>query len=193
MNYPSGDPYNLPYDQTGNVIENNTIWQGMKDWHDGEDISSSPVYVFHASGLRTGNLSNNIFRNNILVTSLGSDAAAIDFRDANRPDELQTSTFQNNIVWSAAWTKIVAANGSKKYDCAQLVAATSDSSTCLNSDPLFTDVSANYYNQPQKFDFMLRTGSPAIAAGSPTGAPKTDLRGATRPNPPSIGAYEYPR
>ena len=42
MNYNSGVPYILPYDQTGNVIENNTIWQGTRDWHDGEDISSSP-------------------------------------------------------------------------------------------------------------------------------------------------------
>ena len=193
MNYPNGDPHLQAYDQTGNVIENNTIWQGTKDWHDGEGISSSPIYVFHASGLKVGNLTNNIFRNNILVTALGSDAPAIDFRDADRPDELQTSTFQNNIVWSSTGTNIVAANGSKKYACAQLVAATANSSSCINSNPLFADVDTRYYNQPQKFNFILRTGSPAIGAGLPTEAPKTDLKGAARPNPPSIGAYEFQR
>ena len=192
MNYNSGVPYILPYDQTGNVIENNTIWQGTRDWHDGEGISSSPIYVFH-SNTRTGNLGGNIFRNNILVTALGAETPAIDFRDANRPDELETSTFQNNVVWSATGTKIVAVNGPRKYDCAQLVAATTNSSNCLNSDPLFIDVSASYYHQPQKFNFMLRSGSPAIAAGDPAGAPKTDLKGVARPNPPSIGAYEYPQ
>jgi hypothetical protein len=193
MNYPSGDPYIQAYDQTGNVIENNTIWQGTQDWHDGEDISSSPIYVFHAGGLKTGNLGGNIFRNNILVTSFGADVPAIDFRDADRPDELQTSTFQNNIVWSTTVTNIVAANGSRKYDCPQLVAAAANSSTCLNSDPLFADVSTRYYNQPLKFNFMLGAGSPAIGAGTPTGAPSTDLKGVAHPNPPSIGAYEYPR
>ena len=193
MNYRDGDPYLLAYDQTGNVIENNTIWQGTTDWHDGDEISSSPIYVFHAGGLKAGNLTNNVFRNNILVTSFGSEVPAIDFRDANRPDELQTSTFQNNIVWATTGTKIVAANGSRKYDCAQLVAATTNSSTCLNSDPLFADVSARYYKQPEKFNFMLRAGSPAIGAGRATGAPKTDLKGDPRPNPPSIGAYEYPK
>ena len=192
MDYYAGDPHLLAYDQTGNVIENNTIWQGLKDWHDGDGISSSPIYVFHAGGLKTGNLGNNIFRNNILITSFGSDIPAIDFRDADRPDELHTSTFQNNIVWSTTPTKIVARNGPRKYDCEQLVAATTDSSNCINSKPLFVDVNTGYYKQALRFNFLLREGSPAIGAGTPTGAPSIDLKGVARPNPPSIGAYEYP-
>src|SRR5208282_5970038 len=118
-----------------------------------------------------------IFRNNILVTSFGSDVPAIDFRDADRPDELETSTFQNNIVWSTTVTNIVAQNGPRKYDCEQLVAATKDSINCLNSKPLFVDVNTKYYKQALRFNFMLRQGSPAIGAGTPTGAPKTDLKG----------------
>ena len=192
MNYPSDSPYILAYDQTGNVIENNTIWQGNKDWYDGEGISSSPIYVFHASGLRTGNLGGNIFRNNILVTSFGSNVPAIDFRDADRPEQFETSTFQNNIVYSTTVTNIVAQMGSQKFDCAQLVAATTNSSNCMNVKPLFVDVNTKYYNQAKKFNFLLREGSPAIGAGIPTGAPSTDLKGVTRPNPPSLGAYEYP-
>jgi hypothetical protein len=193
MNYPNNSPYLLAYDQTGNVIENNTIWQGNKDWFDGDSISSSPIYVVHSGGLRAGNLGGNIFRNNILVTSFGSNVPAIDFRDADRPEELQTSTFQNNIVYSTTATNIVAQSGSRKYDCAQLMAATTNSSACMNVKPLFVDVNTKYYNQPKKFDFMLREGSPAIGAGTPTGAPSIDLKGVTRPNPPSIGAYEYPK
>ena len=37
---------------------------------------------------------------------------------------------------------------------------------------------------------VLATGSTLIGAGTATGAPTTDIVGTTRPNPPSIGAYE---
>ena len=63
----------------------------------------------------------------------------------------------------------------------------------LNSNPLFVSVST--------FDLHLQTGSPAIGAGLPTiqditasksvSAPIYDIDGRGRPNPPSIGAYEF--
>src|SRR5208283_4221965 len=61
MNYTDQQPNLLPYDQTGNLIANNTIWQGTKEWHDGDEISSSPIYVFHVPGTPAGNLTNNTF------------------------------------------------------------------------------------------------------------------------------------
>ncbi len=58
-------------------------------------------------------------------------------------------------------------------------------STGTNStagNPLFVDgVNNNYHVTPS---------SPAKGAGTATGAPAVDLDGVTRPNPPSIGAYE---
>ena len=39
-------------------------------------------------------------------------------------------------------------------------------------------------------DLHLQPGSPCLGAGTAAGAPTTDITGATRPNPPSIGAYE---
>ncbi len=51
----------------------------------------------------------------------------------------------------------------------------------INADPLFV-------NAPS--DLHLRAGSPCLGAGTSTGAPTTDKDGKTRPNPPSIGAYE---
>lgn len=50
----------------------------------------------------------------------------------------------------------------------------------IDADPLF--VSAT--------DFHLQTGSPCLGAGTASGAPTTDITGASRPNPPSIGAYD---
>lgn len=50
-----------------------------------------------------------------------------------------------------------------------------------NADPLF--VSA-----PD--DLRLKPGSPAIGAGTSSGAPSTDQDGKTRSNPPTLGAYE---
>jgi hypothetical protein len=52
----------------------------------------------------------------------------------------------------------------------------------INSNPLFNSTSVP--------DFHLQSGSPAIAAGTHTGAPTYDLDGLTRPNPPSVGVFE---
>ena len=49
-------------------------------------------------------------------------------------------------------------------------------------DPLFVNAPTN--------DFHLKLGSPLKDAGTQNGAPSDDRDGFTRPNPPSIGAYE---
>ena len=51
-------------------------------------------------------------------------------------------------------------------------------------DPLFTNTGATPPN------FTPATGSPLLGAGSHTYAPALDALGATRPNPPSVGAFE---
>ncbi len=53
----------------------------------------------------------------------------------------------------------------------------------INADPLFFAAPA---------DLRLLNDSPCAGAGTTDGAPITDLDGRTRPNPPSIGAYEGP-
>ena len=51
----------------------------------------------------------------------------------------------------------------------------------LSADPLFVS---------SPTDLHLLAGSPCLGAGTPNGAPATTRDGYTRPNPPSIGAYE---
>jgi len=51
----------------------------------------------------------------------------------------------------------------------------------IDADPLFVSAPA---------DLHLQSGSPCLGAGTSAGAPATDKDGSTRPNPPSIGAYE---
>ncbi len=52
----------------------------------------------------------------------------------------------------------------------------------IDADPQFVNASAG--------DLHLKPGSPCLGAGTPDGAPTTDLDGNPRPNPPSMGAYE---
>ncbi len=51
----------------------------------------------------------------------------------------------------------------------------------INADPLFVNTST---------DLHLLPGSPCLGAGTAIGAPALTIDGRTRPNPPSIGAYE---
>jgi hypothetical protein len=56
----------------------------------------------------------------------------------------------------------------------------------LSVDPMFLSPGAT-----STADFHLQSGSPLIGAGSSTLFPSTDIDGKVRPNPPSVGAYEF--
>lgn len=52
----------------------------------------------------------------------------------------------------------------------------------INADPLLVNAATG--------DLHIKPGSPCLGAGTPNGASATDKDGRTRPNPPTMGAYE---
>jgi Arc/MetJ family transcription regulator len=79
-------------------------------------------------------------------------------------------------------------SGSTAVNCLYFNNASGDGTTGTNpvtADPLFVDAANG--------NFHIQFASPAKGAGTPTAAPAIDMDGATRPNPPSIGAFEVPK
>jgi hypothetical protein len=184
-----------PYDQTGNTIENNTFWQGQYD-RNRAAAGDPTLWVQNATAALTGNLGGNTYRNNIIYAASGySGYAPIYFAIGTNSTELATSTFTNNVILNAGTTNALwfnptgAGGGGTLYNCTQF-ATVSTVSGCINADPLLSAVSPSYYNTVNLFDFHLKSGSPAIGAGTAAGEPTTDITGTTRPTPPSIGAYD---
>jgi hypothetical protein len=87
-----------------------------------------------------------------------------------------TMAVTNCIVW---------ANGDDLVACGATYSCVQDGDAGegnVSADPLFVDAAAG--------DYHLSGGSPCVDAGTPTGAPTTDLDGAARDATPDIGAYE---
>ena len=103
------------------------------------------------------------------------------------------STLGSNTVWTnnAGGTTISGSNNLFFYQAGTPTNANTSLPAfgtfgMLNADPLYQSAA----NGPWT-NFKLQVSSPAIAAGTATGAPSTDFRGILRPNPPAMGALEY--
>jgi hypothetical protein len=186
-----------PYDQTGNLFENNTIYQTGFYYGTGAVSQFPAVQVYNYSVNQVGDLGQQTFRNNIFVGyGMSGHYPSVAYRDGGK-NYLATSTFANNIFWaldgatdpyvigwgaSPSW-------GFQGYTCAQAASVTTISG-CINADPSFINVVPANYNNPASFNFGILSTSSAIGAGTTSGAPAGDLVGTARKNPPAIGAYE---
>jgi len=133
----------------------------------------------HVSGQTvTDRVANNIFY---------SGSASVPYLD---PEDYTGAGCSNSDTFSACGTEsgttnLMYGNGSPTFP--NLYASS------LNVNPQFLNLSG--------FDFHLQSGSPAIGAGlhsivdksgtKSITAPTYDIDGRVRPNPPSVGAYEY--
>ena len=84
-----------PYDQSGNLFENNTVYQAGTDWTDSSSYEQPAVRVKNDAVGKVGDLGHNTFRNNIFV-GYGSYYPPVVYDDDDK-DYLSTSTFTDNI------------------------------------------------------------------------------------------------
>jgi hypothetical protein len=83
------------------------------------------------------------------------------------------------------------------YNCGDYVGTNITVNANGDSCDAFYNIQENpYFVNPNSGDYHLSDYSPAIGAGTATGAPTTDIEGNPRPNPadsnPDMGAYENP-
>jgi hypothetical protein len=98
----------------------------------------------------------------------------------------------NSIVWNNEQAEIAQPQfGSASVSYSDVGEATFAGPGNIRAAPLFVD--------PSHRDYRIRAASPAVDAGTNTGAPRTDLRGIARPNDgdgdgvaiTDMGAYEF--
>ena len=198
-----------PYDQTGNLIENNTFWEGPIG-PDGVTSSSGvpAIQVSNAAVGFVGDLGSNTYRNNIFVgASHGGTVLypSIVFSDAGHT-YLSTSTFDHNVFWSSdgtvasviGWGPCTLGSepgcsgamfGYSNYTCAGAAGVTTMLG-CINADPKFVAASTTFWNSPASFNLRLLVTSPGYHAGSAVQVPTFDLLGLPYAPGPSLGAYD---
>jgi hypothetical protein len=128
---------------------------------------------------------NQVFRNNILATADGP---------AFRYDQQKwaaTHIIQNNVIYGSGGGPVFQ-YGATGYNWSGFQSFSANYKNNVNGDPKFRNALPADYKTPARFDFSILSGSPAINAGTATGAPAIDIRGNTRTGAPDAGAYEAP-
>ena len=130
-------------------------------------------------GIYYEDIGTNIVLNSTIAANTASNGGGI----YNATEESRAS-FSNVIIYGNTGGSIVDAT----YVLTVPAASFSDiqggypGTGNIDKDPLFVNAATG--------DLHLKPGSPCLGAGTPDGAPPTDLDGTPRPNPPSMGAYE---
>lgn len=215
--FSSGTFYNPAFFNYISII-NNTFWTGQYATQGGGQCSPTdpaapggqcqiPTYGINMLDYSVGTpdskyLKNTVIQNNLILTyNTGSNGTnQFQFSTNSYPD---TNTIKNNMFYNLAAGNSQnnlmfigsdahsASPGTYTFTQFQSYNTGSNSNNLFN-DPGFTDVALGYYATPNLFNFHLASsGSPANGTGLTTNAPSTDIAGLTRPNPPSIGAYEF--
>lgn len=206
-----------PYNQTGNLFENITVYQtgNANVATPGNGIGSncpsgipfcgqSGIAVNNTTSPLTGSLGNNTFRN-IFVSSYGwlnhyppviyQESPA--FCDSTCLGWLSTSTFNNIVAYQTdgnGGTGIfgigASAFGYIAKTCSDMTSLTTITSCSSNIDPIFNTEGISLWNSDESYDFRLSPTSPLIHTGTATGVSVYDLAGIPHFSPPSIGALE---
>jgi hypothetical protein len=194
---PTPNLYSLcAHDQTNNVIENFTSYQGQYAY-DGTNAGPVAIWVQRQNLCTTpaclaASQGNNTFRNIIAVTysGLGTNYPPIRFNDAGTGWP-QSSTFDSIVAYQsdAAHRPGVMLYGNTSYTCSNPPPGVT-LTNCINADPQFTAANPGWNKTPASFDFHLLPGSPALHSGTLAGLPASDLFGNPFAAAPSMGAIE---
>jgi len=185
--YDSTDKDIQPYDQTNNLIINNTIWIGRHRWKgDGEEPSDHASIGFADSTAgQLRKMGGNIIRNNILVTYNGP---IFRFREERN---FQGTVIEKNLLFRDGGASKVIEVKKNYYDFKAFNNLSHLIKDNIYAPPGFTDVSINYYSKPEGFNFDYLSTSKGIDFGDKNGAPVRDLKGNLRVGNPDLGCYEY--
>jgi hypothetical protein len=212
--YDSGSPTQCPHDQTGNLIESNTLyhtgWAGtlINEISD-SGCSGKPNHCHHGGLIFDNtaspelNLGSNTIVDNVIVSYGDSNntlpliygsPSSSGSCDAGCQSWAASSSFDHNLFWQsdgAGGTGVLRIGGNS-YTCGTAGGVTTLFTNCTVADPKFINESiANGQTLESYFDFRLLPASPALNAGSVTGIPNHDAIGrAFVELAPSIGALE---
>ena len=169
---------NSPAAQTNINFYNNLVYNNGE----GFVVWASPDFA------KTFTIINNTFYNNGNMVEIGLYGSALDNSGCViRNNIIVNSNASTVLLYYPAWSNdngaYVSIDHNLFYDTNGYNANTFGS-YFIQGNPLLSNPTT---------DFSLQIGSPAIGAGSATGAPSTDYVGTTRPQTQGydIGAYEY--
>jgi uncharacterized repeat protein (TIGR01451 family) len=204
---PVNDYSICAHDQTNNLIENFTAYQGQYAYDGspagpvGIRVSRSDLCNSTTPACLAASQGNNTFRN--ITAAVFDPTSSGSYQPISFPDLgtgwPQSSTFDSLNLWlsdSGHSANIFgygpgSPNGYQGYTCSSPPAGVT-LTKCINADPKFTAVNpTSWYTTPALFDLHLLAGSPALHSGTSVGIPAFDLIGNTFANPPSLGAYEF--
>ncbi len=153
-------------------------------------ITYNSAYGIHIAGYTT--VSNLKIYNN--TVAFNGRSGAIVWQDLDGID-IRNNIFYNNTNYGIDYYAPTNSTG-RKVNIDHNMFYGNPSGT-IHQNSIF-NIASNLTNNPNFVsdnDFHLKSGSPAINAGTSIGAPSTDFDGTTRPQPPGgmydIGAYEY--
>ncbi|HRA22576.1 MAG TPA: FG-GAP-like repeat-containing protein [Usitatibacteraceae bacterium] len=200
-----------PVNIVNNVFTGNVARGGNGHSHPGTPLSGNEYGgqalggAIYYSG--NGTIANNTFHANYAVggnggtgsngTGAGGFASAGAISASGNP----SATIVNNVF--SANAAIFGTGPSPGEEASSAPALSADTGVAVVSHNLFhgnagagaetlgtASASGNPAFEAAPANLRIRIGSPARAAGTPSGAPAADLDGAARGNPPSIGAFE---
>ncbi|MCE5280269.1 MAG: right-handed parallel beta-helix repeat-containing protein [Planctomycetaceae bacterium] len=155
--YTDPNPQIVPYSQNGNLFERNTIWIGQRGWNGQYEPVDFPAVVFNDSTTaQTIQMSENIFRDNVIVTQRGPVFSFKQRRFA------AVTGIENNTLFRIAGPAMCVESVPQTLAYAAIASLGNRVQGNVYEDPKFRDVSPSYFATPEKFDFSRGGGSVAV-------------------------------